>query len=168
MVSRMFKKASDGSKVDLVNYTRQILSEHPECEIYVGCDSQNVDKQTVYATAVVFRYGRNGAHVIYFKDGVKRIKDLRIKLMGEVERSINVSEFLKNEAGITIFRIDLDYNKDPKHRSNIVLKDAVGYVEGMGYKCASKPDMLISIRVANKLCRKAVGKGEGVNALIEN
>ena len=168
MATRIFKRAADGKRVDLIKYTKQIISEHPDCKIYVGCDSQNVDKKTVYATAVVFRYGNNGAHVIYFKDDVKKINDLWTKLWGEVQRSIDVAGFLKFEGGIEVYRIDLDYNKSPKHKSNVVLKAATGYVESLGYEYASKPDMLISISVANKLCRHPVGKREGANALIED
>jgi len=167
MATRIFKRASDGKRVDLIKYTKQIISEHPDCKIYIGCDSQNVAKKTVYATAVVFRYGNNGAHVIYYKDDMKIITSLRDKLWGEVERSIDVAYYLQTEGEINIFRIDLDYNKSPKHRSNIVLKEATGWVEGMGYSHACKPEMLIAIRVANKLCRHPVGKREGANALIE-
>lgn len=168
MARRIFRRAADGKWVDLIKYTTKILVEHPGCEIYVGCDSQNVDSKTVYATVVVFRYGRNGAHVIYFKDEVKRISDLWTKLWGEVQRTIDVAGYLKIEGGIDVSRIDLDYNKNPKFKSNVVLKAAVGYVESLGYNYAVKPDLLPSIRVANKLCRYRVGKKEGQEALIED
>ena len=166
MVRRNFKRAADGKWVDLIQYTKKIIADNPECEIYIGCDSQNVDCKTVYATVVVFRYGRNGAHVIYFKDEVNRLTDLWTKLWGEVQRTIDLAIYLR-ECNIEVSRIDLDYNKNPKFKSNIILKAAVGYVESMGYKYANKPDMLPSIRVANKLCRHRVGKKDGANALIE-
>ena len=168
MSSRIFKRAADGKSVDLIKYTKKILSENENCEIYAGCDSQNVGTKTVYATVLVFKFGRRGAHVIYYKDEVKRIPDLFTKLWGEVQRTIDLSEFLKLEGSINIYRIDLDYNKNPRYKSNLILKDAVGYVEGMGYKYAVKPDLLPSIRVANKLCRHRVGKKEGPEALLED
>lgn len=168
MANRIFTRATDGTKVDLINYTKSIIDKHSECEIYVGCDSQNVDSKTVYATVIVFRYARSGAHIIYFKDEVKRIPDLWTKLWGEVQRTIDVAGYLKFEGGIEISRIDLDYNKSPKYKSNVILKAAVGYVESMGYNYAVKPDLLPSIRVANKLCRNRVGCREGIDALIED
>ena len=168
MASRFFIRATDGKHVNVIKYTKKILEEHPGCEIYVGCDSQNVDGQTVYATVIVFRYGRNGAHVIYFKDEVKKITDMWTKLWGEVQRTIDLAGYLKFEGGIEVSRIDLDYNKNPRFKSNIVLKAAVGYVEGLGYNYAVKPELLPSIRVANKLCRHRVGKREGAAALIED
>ena len=167
MINTSFRRASDGDFVDPIEYTKRILEEAPDTQIYVGCDSQNVNAYiTVYATVIVYRLGRRGAHVIYFKDECKKIPDLWTKLWGEVERSVVLANRLRLE-GIEIFRIDLDFNKSPRFKSNAILKSATGYVDSMGYQYASKPEMLPSIRVANKLCRNRVGKNEGPDALIE-
>jgi len=66
---------------------------------------------------------------------------------------MDVADYLTGDGEIEVYQIDLDYNKNPRHKSNSVLKAAVGYVESYGYNYACKPDLLISISIANELCR---------------
>jgi len=152
-MSKIFKKIEGGGDVDLLQYTKDTVSVYPNCKIYVGCDSQNNGGHTTYVTTVVFRFERRGAHVIYQKDVVPRIKELWTKLWGELQRSMDVADYLTGDGEIEVYQIDLDYNKNPRHKSNSVLKAAVGYVESYGYNYACKPDLLISISIANELCR---------------
>ncbi len=152
-MSREFKKIGGEDVLDLLSYTKEIVDKNPEVKIYVGCDSQTYATKTVYVTTVVFRYDNRGAHVIYKREVIPRVKDLWSKLWGELNRAIDVAGYLKFEGKIDIHQIDLDYNTSPKYKSNIVLKAAVGYVESMGYNYAVKPGSLIAISAANELCR---------------
>lgn len=152
-MSREFKKIGGEDVVDLLSYTKGILEKNPGSKIHVGCDSQSYATKTVYVTTVVFRYENRGAHVIYKREVIPRVKDLWSKLWGELNRAIDVAGYLKFEGKIDIHQIDLDYNTSPKYKSNIVLKAAVGYVESMGYNYAVKPETLIAISAANELCR---------------
>lgn len=146
----------DGTLIrDLIGYVEQYVALYSDLRIYVGCDSQNKGDVTIYVTTVVFRWDNHGAHGIYFKEKVPRIRDLWTKLWGELQRSIDVAGYLKFEGRIDIERIDMDYNRSPKHKSNPVLKAAIGYVEGLGYKSAHKPDVLYATSFANELCRTA-------------
>ncbi len=150
---RNFKKIGSSEEVNLLEYTRLMMEKYPNAKIYIGCDSQNFGPKTVYATTVVFRHSNSGAHVIYRRESIPRVRDLWTKLWGELSRSIDVAGYLKVEGGIDIHQIDMDYNTNPKHKSNVILKTAVGYVESMGYKYAVKPDALLAISAANELCR---------------
>lgn len=152
-MSRVFRKIGSDESVELLSYVKSVLETSPDMKIYVGCDSQSFSNKTVYVTTVVFRNGKNGAHIVYRKENVPRVKDLWTKLWGELARAIDVAGYLKMEGGIEIHQIDMDYNTNPKHKSNIILKTAVGYVESMGYKYAVKPQTLIAISAANELCR---------------
>jgi predicted RNase H-related nuclease YkuK (DUF458 family) len=151
--SRIFKKVGDEETVDLLDYARSVIEKIPGTKIYVGCDSQSYANKTVYVTTVVFRYHNRGAHVIYSKDTIPRVKDLWTKLWGELQRSIDIAGYLKIEGKIDIYQIDLDYNTNPKHKSNVIVKTAIGYMESMGYNYAVKPQTLIAISIANELCR---------------
>lgn len=152
-MSRVFKKIGSDETVDLLGYVNHVLEKNPHTKIYIGCDSQTYASKTVYVTTVVFRYENRGAHVIYQKEIVPRVKDLWSKLWGELQRSIDVAGYLKIEGKVEIYQIDLDYNSNPKHKSNIIVKTAIGYMESMGYNYAVKPQTLIAISVANELCR---------------
>lgn len=148
-MDRIFKKMLDAKEVELKSYCKKLLQEDPRIKIYVGSDSQNYSKNTVYATTVVFRYENNGAHVIYHKETMPKVMDMWTRLWGELQRSIDVAGYLRFECDIPIEQIDLDFNSDPEFASNKVFQAAVGYVQSLGYVAKSKPDILMATWAAN-------------------
>lgn len=141
---------SEGS-VDLVTYALRMISTHPECEVHVGCDSQNFRSHTVYVTTVVFRFPHNGAHVIYKKEKVPRIEDMWTKLWGETERSVQTAYLLdKHEANVS--QIDLDFNSDASYASHKLLSASQGYISSLGFIPKAKPHLLMAVWMANALC----------------
>lgn len=139
---------------DVANYLKAIVDTVPYSKIYVGTDSQNKDDYTIYATAIVIHWNsNNGGHVLYTKDKVLRIRDKFERLWGEVQRSVDVANYLKFECKIPIECIDLDLNANAKWDSNKVLKPAVGYVESLGYEARFKPGPAYAVRMADVLCR---------------
>jgi len=153
MEKNRFRKHDETQIDNLLDYVNSMVALYPDVKIYIGCDSQNKGSITLYVTTVIFRFNTNGAHGIFYKERVPRITDRWTKLWGELQRSIDIAGYLKFEGGIEIERIDMDYNKSPKHWSNAVLKAAIGYVEGLGYKSAYKPDILYATSYANDLCK---------------
>ncbi len=116
-MDRIFKKIGVDESFDLLQYVREVLEKTPHVKIYVGCDSQSFSNKTIYVTTVVFRNENRGAHVIYKRESVPRVKDLWTKLWGELQRAIDVAGYLKVEGKIKIHQIDMDYNTNPKHKS---------------------------------------------------
>jgi predicted RNase H-related nuclease YkuK (DUF458 family) len=141
----------DHSKVELGVYAKQMVEKHPGIKIYVGSDSQNYARKTLYATTVVFRFLKAGAHVIYHREATPLVNDMWTRLWGELQRSIDVAGYLKFECDIPIEQIDLDLNADPDFPSNKVFQAAVGYAQSMGYKAKTKPDLLLATWAANIL-----------------
>ncbi len=137
-------------------YIKDIINNKPQTQIYVGTDSQNSRKNTTYATVIVLHYMENdsgkGGHVIYSKESIPKIRDKFSRLWGEVERTIDVANLLKNN-NINIKNVDLDYNEDPKFSSNSVLKAAVGYAEASGFNPRWKPMETPSCRIADSICK---------------
>lgn len=149
-----YKKLDNTVIQDVGQYIKAALEKEKFSKIYVGTDSQNHGDFTVYATAIVIHWhGDMGGHVIFAKDKVPRIRDRFTKLWGEVERSVDIANYLKRECGIAIDCIDLDLNADAKWDSNKVLKPAVGYVESLGYQARFKPGPAYAVRIADVLCR---------------
>lgn len=150
-----YKRLDTGGIVnDVGSYIKEILKIVPFSKIYVGTDSQNTGDYTVYATVIVLHYnGNNGGHVIFSKDSVPRIRDKYEKLWGEVARSVDAANFLKNDCGISVQYIDLDLNANVKEDSNKILASAVGFVESYGYGARYKPGPAFAVRVADILCR---------------
>lgn len=149
-----YKKLDKTIVPDVAEYIKANLKSVPYSKIYVGTDSQNKDDHTVYATAIVIHWnGGNGGHVLYTMDKVPRIRDRFTKLWGEVERSVKVANFLRDECDIKVEYIDLDLNANTKWDSNKVLKPAQGYCESLGYDTRCKPGPAYAVRIADVLCR---------------
>jgi len=151
-------KFENGSEVDgLKEYVASIFRAwvlDKEFKVFVGCDSQNKRYVTSYATCIVFKYGTRGAHVIHCRDNVRpKIKDRWQRLWGEVERSLEVAQWLRNN-GFKVDRIDLDFNEKEIARSSEMVASARGYVLGMGFECDVKPGMVSATRAADHLVRQ--------------
>ncbi len=143
---------NSGQPVELDRYLLDYLTLHPECEVHVGSDSQNLRFHTVYVSTVVLRHPGKGAHVLYNKSRVPIIRDMFSKLWGELERSIALAEHVRHTLEIPVTQIDLDYNEDDSYPSNKVLNAASGYVQSLGYTVKAKPNLLIAVWAANVLC----------------
>jgi len=80
-------------------------------------------------------------------------RNTQSRLLTEVWKSIEVAEYLKENNLPKPKYIDIDLNPDPKYKSNQVLRQAVGLVEGMGYKVRYKQLGAMMTYAANHLVR---------------
>lgn len=147
-----FKKLTSNENFELADYVSNYLNENKDYEvkIYLGCDSQTKGIVTTYATTIVFHVANSGCHVIYKKEVVPAVRDMWNRLWKETELSVAAALYLR-EHGIEINTIDLDYNIDPVHNSNRLVKAAVGYVESLGFKARVKPDLLPAVYAADDI-----------------
>lgn len=131
-----------------------IENSPPDSVIYLGCDSQNVKKKTVFGLSIVVHIsGSKGAKCFVKIANCKRIVSLRQRLMKEVEVSIAGAFEIIDSIGDRHFEIHLDINGNPDHKSNIVCKEAIGYVTGQGFDCKIKPDAFAASSVADHCIR---------------
>lgn len=152
-MEKIFRILSDGKQIDLINYVKDYLTNYPETEILIGCDSQNRKRDTIYAIVVgLYRPGK-GAHVLYSRFNTPRERDNVNRLLNEVWHSVEVAEKIKEELGVAATWIDIDLNPDPKYRSNQALTSAVGIVTGMGYKVRHKGNCPVMTYAADHLVK---------------
>lgn len=137
--------------VDLIPHIKSLNEKNPNLKIYIGSDSQNHRRTTSYATVIVM-HNTHGGHVLYFKEDLPIVRDKFTRLWGEVERSIELANILKDHQ-IPIDCIDMDYNSDPKFFSNKLLDSAAGYVKSYGYTPRCKPGAVYASIVADKICK---------------
>jgi predicted RNase H-related nuclease YkuK (DUF458 family) len=147
-----FKKLTSEDQFELAGYVKDYLEANKdrEVKIYLGCDSQTKNITTTYATTVVFHIATSGCHVIYKKEVVPVIKDMWNRLWKETELSAETALYLR-DSGIEIDTIDLDYNINPVHNSNKLVKTAVGYVESLGFQARVKPELLPAVHAADDI-----------------
>jgi predicted RNase H-related nuclease YkuK (DUF458 family) len=138
--------------VSLDTYLSHYLSENPDAQIIIGCDSKNRDSETVYGLVIVLYKEKKGGHVLYAKQRVSRIRDRWSRLWREVELSVALANELQEKGFPKAKFIDLDLNPDPRFKSNDVVRAAVGLVESMGYEARTKPYSLCASYAADKVC----------------
>lgn len=153
MKNRKFQRLADGKEIDLIPYVKEKLKEADNIRLYVGSDSQNVGNKTVYGMVIVFHFGNNGGHVIYSKRTVDKIRDRFTRLWGEVQDSVDLAQYLESNGIQKPAFVDIDFNPDPKYKSNDVLRSALGYVESMGFTPRCKPYAISATYVADKICK---------------
>ena len=133
-----YKRLYDGVKVDLISYVQEYIKTKDNVEILIGCDSQNFSDRTIYAIVVALYDKGKGAHVLYNRWKTQREPTRNIRLLNEVWYAVETAEHMKMAGLPKVKWIDIDINPDPKYKSNEVLRQAVGLVEGMGYKVRYK------------------------------
>jgi len=90
----------EGEKInDIIEYLRFHIKKNPNITISVGCDSVQKKRKTMYACTVMMYDSdiRNGAHVVFFRENVSKIKDNHERLHREVQIAYDVAEFLNKE-----------------------------------------------------------------------
>jgi predicted RNase H-related nuclease YkuK (DUF458 family) len=154
-IERRFKVMGGHLVHDVCDYVAVMCQERilgSDLEIHVGCDSQNFRRHTIYVTTVVFRYPRNGAHVIFRKERVPKIDDMWTKLWGETERSVALANLILEENEIRVDQIDLDFNSDSSYPSHKLISASRGYITSLGYASTVKPDLQMAAWAADVLC----------------
>ena len=136
---KQFKTLTGVIIPDLAEYVKKYMAERDDIELLIATDSQCYGNyKTVYGVVVALYTKGKGAHVLCQRESTPMEWDTSNRLMTEVWKSVQVAEYLR-ESGLPRPKfIDVDLNPDPKYRSNKVLRQAVGFVEGMGYTARVK------------------------------
>ena len=124
-----------------------------ELKVCIGTDSQVKAKLTEFATVIVFiRKGKGGFMYIH-NESTRQKMSIKERMLKEVGRSIDVAYSLCRL--FTVYDVDMevhaDINTNPGFKSNDALKEAMGYILGMGFAFRAKPDAFASSNCANKM-----------------
>ena len=123
-----------------------------ELKVCIGTDSQVKGNRTEFATVVVFiRKGKGGFMYIQPETSTQKFS-VKERMLREVAKSIDVAYTLAPL--FTRFGVDMevhaDINTNPAFKSNDALKEAMGYIMGMGFAFKAKPNAFASSSCANK------------------
>ncbi|MEO8711867.1 MAG: ribonuclease H-like YkuK family protein [Parafilimonas sp.] len=124
-----------------------------DLKVCIGTDSQRKGVMIEFATVIVFiRKGKGGFMYIH-NEMVKRKMAIKERMLEEVARSIDVAFRLCDL--FIAFNVDMeihaDINTNPNFKSNDALKEAMGYIMGMGFAFKAKPHAFASSSCANKI-----------------
>lgn len=143
----------EGKHVNLIDHIIEEVKENPYTKIYISTDSQNYGARTVFATAIVFRYGLRGAHYVYRKDRVPRIRDTFSRLWKEAEYTIEIAEYITSLVPVKIEALEFDYNNKKVTKSTNLVTSVTGWAKSLGYNALVKPDEMIAAKAADHVCR---------------
>jgi predicted RNase H-related nuclease YkuK (DUF458 family) len=131
---------------------RELNAGH-KLKVCIGTDSQVRGGVVEFATVIVFLREKKGGFMFIHNQRKTKRMSLRERMILEVSMSIEVAYALcdlldEYEVGL---EVHADINTDPHFQSNVALKEAMGYILGMGFVFKAKPDAFASSYCADKV-----------------
>jgi predicted RNase H-related nuclease YkuK (DUF458 family) len=122
-------------------------------KVCIGTDSQVKGKETEFATVIVFLREGHGGFMFIHNEKTRQQYTIKERMLMEVAKSIEIAYELCNL--FTEYNVDMevhaDINTNPHFKSNDALKEAMGYILGMGFAFKAKPEAFASSSCANKV-----------------
>ncbi|HOZ50414.1 MAG TPA: ribonuclease H-like YkuK family protein [Chitinophagaceae bacterium] len=135
---------------DMIQHETSIGNKLKVC---IGTDSQVKSGETEFATVIVFlREGKGGFMFIHNEKSTIQYS-IKERMLVEVSKSIEIAYELCDL--FTLYDVDMevhaDINTNPQFKSNEALREATGYILGMGFAFKAKPDAFASSSCANRI-----------------
>ena len=128
------------------------ISNNQELKVYIGTDSVEKNDIIEFATVIVFVRKKNGGFMFVNNDKLHKQIHVKERMLLEVSKSIEIAYELCDlfiEYNIEM-EVHADINTNPQFKSNEALKDAMGYITGMGFNFKAKPEAFASSCCADK------------------
>jgi predicted RNase H-related nuclease YkuK (DUF458 family) len=148
----------DGSRIkrDIRDEVRAAMVREKEAghtlKVCIGTDSQVKGAMTEFATVIVFLRKGRGGFMYILPETTEQKMSIKERMLREVAKSIDVAYSLSRL--FTLYDVDMevhaDINTNPGFKSNDALKEAMGYIMGMGFVFKAKPHAFASSSCANK------------------
>ena len=123
-------------------------------KVCIGTDSQVKGHETEFATVIVFLREGHGGFMFIHNEKTTHRYSIKERMLVEVAKSIEIAYELCNlfsSYGVEM-EVHADINTSPNFKSNDALKEAMGYILGMGFAFKAKPEAFASSSCANKMC----------------
>ena len=122
-------------------------------KVCIGTDSQVKGLETEFATVIVFLRDGKGGFMFIHNEKTNIQYSIKERMLMEVAKSIEIAYELCDL--FTTYNIDMevhaDINTNPQFKSNVALREATGYILGMGFAFKAKPEAFASSSCANKM-----------------
>ncbi len=124
-----------------------------QLKVCIGTDSQVKGAETEFATVIVFLREGHGGFMFIHNEKTSRQFSIKERMLVEVAKSIEIAYELCDL--FTEYDVDMevhaDINTNPQFKSNEALREAMGYILGMGFAFKAKPEAFASSSCANKV-----------------
>ncbi len=122
-------------------------------KVCIGTDSQVRATETEFATVIVFLREKHGGFMFISNEKTRQPYTIKERMLVEVAHSIEIAYELCdlfNKYDVDM-EVHADINTNPQFKSNEALREAMGYILGMGYAFKAKPDAFASSCCADKM-----------------
>ncbi|PQJ09003.1 hypothetical protein CJD36_021600 [Flavipsychrobacter stenotrophus] len=122
-------------------------------KVCIGTDSQVRFGETEFATVIVFLREKRGGFMFISNEKTSQPYSIKERMLVEVAHSIEIAFELCdlfNRYDVDM-EVHADINTNPQFKSNEALREAMGYILGMGYAFKAKPDAFASSCCADKM-----------------
>ncbi len=122
-------------------------------KVCIGTDSQVKGKETEFATVIVFLREGQGGFMFISNEKTRQTYTIKERMLTEVSKSIEIAYQLCplfNKYDVDM-EVHADINTNPQFKSNDALREAMGYILGMGFAFKAKPEAFASTSCANKM-----------------
>ena len=129
------------------------IANNNKLKVYIGTDSQVKQNVTEFATVIVFLREKSGGFMFIHNEKTAHHFHLKERMLQEVAKSIEIAYELCDlfiEYDVEM-EVHADINTNAQFKSNDALKDAMGYIMGMGFAFKAKPEAFASSCCADKV-----------------
>lgn len=151
----------DGTRIllPIVEAVEAVIKKEKELgntlRICIGTDSQVRGQSDItFATVIVFLREGKGGYMYISTEHIHRPMSLKERMIHEVGLSVGIAYEIADllvDNKIPL-EVHADINSDASFKSNVALKEAMGYIMGMGYEFKAKPHAFASSACADKVC----------------
>jgi predicted RNase H-related nuclease YkuK (DUF458 family) len=137
-----------------------ILSSSPQSSVYIGCDSirfiKNKQWFAKYSTVIIVHMdSKKGCRLFHESVDLPDYGNLKQRLLMEVQLAVAAATEVIDVLGNRHMEVHLDINPDPKHKSNVAVKEALGWVKGsLNMDAKIKPLSFAATHAADHAVRK--------------
>lgn len=117
-----FKRFGGQAIPDIIEYLKEHIKVDPNVTISVGTDSVQRRRKTVYAITIMLYNTdiRNGAHVIFYRENLTKVRDHFDRLQKESEYALKLAEMLDTELSGHFTRTDLDEKERKRYKYHLL------------------------------------------------
>lgn len=124
---------------------------------YVGCDSSvsrlKDGRKTAHYVVVfiVHMNSANGAKILAEHHTLPEYGNLKQRLQNEANFAFGLALEVLEELNGRHLEVHLDINPNPRHKSNVAVKEVLSYARGLGLNAKIKPDSFAASHAADHL-----------------
>lgn len=145
------KMRFDEMVADIVGYIKGLPTS--AYKIIIGSDSQVVQGEMHFVTAVIVHRLGKGARYFYRKHTHRKMKSLRQRIFFETSLSLEVGALVTqalNTAGLEEHKLEIHIDVGNHGETRDLIREVVGMVVGSGFNARIKPEAYGAFTVADK------------------